>query len=512
MPKRMIAIFACAMAVQAASGATMVKIDNGALRGETNQGVSVFKGIPYAAPPVGELRWHSPRPPASWQGVRDATKFASSCAQPQRKPSDAIPWTAEYLSDPPFSEDCLYLNVWTPKLSARANLPVVVWIHGGGFAQGSGEVPLYRGDQLARQGVVVVSINYRLGLFGFLAHPSLDAENDGAGVFGLMDQVAALRWVKSNITRFGGDPSRVTVQGQSAGAISVHHLLATPSAEGLFSGAIAESNSWSDTELVPKANADDLGLKLAELANAADVKALREVPTDKLVALQTDPRLGKGARFQPADAGGIPFREKLERSNVPVLLGSNQDEASAFSPAWMIETKEAYRRFLDERYQSQASQFSLLYPVGNDADASAKVRELLADSSTAAVVAWSEGRSEHAAPAYGYRFVHPEPGPRAARFGTFHSSEIPYVFATLDVGNRPFTDKDRTISHVMQAYWVNFIKTGNPNGAGLLRWPQLNTGNFMLFGDRQTVTPLLEQAHRQAFRAWLRNGGSIGLF
>jgi para-nitrobenzyl esterase len=508
----LLALLASFMIEAAAAAPPEVRTREGMLRGSNDGPVLAFKGIPYAAPPVGDLRWHAPRPPAPWSGVRDATQFAASCEQPQRNPTAVIPWTAEYLADAPFSEDCLYLNVWTPSPHPSAHLPVVVWIHGGGFVEGSGAVPVYNGAHLAQRGVVVVTINYRLGLFGFLALPQLDAERDGSGEFGMMDQVAALRWVKANIAGFGGDPSRIAIEGQSAGAISVHHLLAAPSASGLFSRAIAESNSWSNTQLVPQAAADTLGETLRGLAGALDLSALRAVPADKLIALQTDPRLGHDARFWPVDNGRFIPPGTREREDVPVLLGSNHDEASAFSPDWQIATTEAYQRMLHERFQPYQDRFAALYPAQTDADVSTAVRRLLADSATAGVIAWFEARGQHAAPAFGYRYTHPEPGALAARFGTFHSSEIPYVYGTMDVGDRPFTDVDRTISHVTQSYWVNFIRTGNPNGSGLMAWPKLDTGNFMQLGDQQAVTPLLSPEQRTAFRDWLKAGGKIGLF
>jgi para-nitrobenzyl esterase len=492
--------------------APLIQTQSGELSGSSEDRVFAFKGIPYAAPPVGALRWRPPVAPTSWQGVRDATKFGASCEQPRRNSTAVIPWTAEYLADPPFSEDCLFLNVWTPALHPSRKLPVVVWIHGGGFAEGSGEVPVYRGAHLAQKGIVVVTINYRLGLFGFLASPLLDAEQGSSGEYGMMDQVAALQWVKANIASFGGDPAQVTIEGQSAGAISVHHLLAAPSAEGLFARAIAESNSWADTKLAPREPAEAVGEKIASLSGAATLDALRALPADRLLALQTDSELGEHVRFLPVDDGKFIPEGAKERSNVPVLLGSNHDEASAFSPDWQISTIQAYQQLLDQRFAPLSARFTALYPVRDEASVPATVRQLLADSASAGVIAWSEARDPHAAPAYGYRYTHPEPGPLARRFATFHSSEVPYVFGTLEYGHRPFTASDRAISHRLQDYWANFIRTGNPNGPGVMKWPELDSGNFMLLGDRQMVTPLLSKDQRAAFRDWLAAGGRIGLF
>jgi para-nitrobenzyl esterase len=444
--------------------------------------------------------------------VRDATKFGPSCEQARRDPTVVIPWTAEYTSKPSFSEDCLFLNVWTPALHPTGKLPVVVWIHGGGFDHGSAEVPVFRGNHLAQQGIVVVSINYRLGLFGFLADSLLDAEQGSAGEYGMMDQVAALEWVKANIASFGGDPAQVTIEGQSAGAIAVHHLLAAPSAEGLFARAIAESNSWADSTLLPRERAEAVGEKLVSLTGATTLEALRAVPADQLLALQADPRLGDHVSFFPVDDGKFIPEGSKERSDVPVLLGSNHDEASAFSPTWQISTTQAYQALLDQRLAPLSARFAALYPAQDDAAVPAAVRQLLSDSASAGVIAWSKARDSHAAAAYGYRFTHPEPGPLAVRFATFHSAEVPYVFGTLEYGHRPFTAKDHAISRQLQSYWVNFIRTGNPNGPGLMTWPQLDSGNFMRLGDKQKVTPLLSTEQRDAFSDWLAAGGKIGLF
>ena len=512
-PSSLVALAAALQLIaSAAIAAPVVQTHDGAVRGASDGPVFVYRGLPFAAPPVGPLRWRAPEPATPWQGVRDATHFGASCEQPRRASGTVIPWTAEYLASPPFSEDCLYLNVWTPSPHPVHALPALVWIYGGGFSEGSGAVPIYRGADLARHGIVVVTINYRLGVFGFLADPLLDAEQGSSGEYGMLDQVAALRWVKANIASFGGDPAQVTIEGQSAGAISVHHLLAAPSSKGLFARAIAESNSWADTRLLPKVSAEAMGQTLAALAGAHGLAELRAVPAERLLALQTSPQLGAHARFFPVDDGAFIPAGTAERGDVPVLLGSNHDEASAFGSSWRIKTEPAYQNLLDTRFAPLSARFATLYPARTDAAVPATVHHLLADSATAGVIAWSEARGLGAAAAYGYRFTHPEPGRLAKQFGTFHSSEIAYVFGTMDVGNRPFTAEDRAISHVMQFYWLNFIRSGSPNGPGLMTWPTLSTGDFMLLGDEQRVTPILSPKQRDAFQDWLAHGGSIGLF
>ncbi|WP_052198385.1 carboxylesterase/lipase family protein [Pectobacterium fontis] len=512
MFKYMLPILITVISLSAFAVEPTVRINDGELRGSTDGGIISFKGIPYAKPPVGALRWHAPQPTASWQGIKEATKFAASCMQPQLPANIVIPWTAEYLANGPFSEDCLYLNVWTPTIKSDARLPVVVWVHGGGFSQGSGNVPIYHGQHLAKRDVVVVTINYRLGVFGFLAHPMLNAEKDGSGQFGMMDQVAALKWVNKNIEKFGGDPTQVTIAGQSAGAIAIHHLLTAPSANGLYARAIAESTAWSLTKLVPLDNANQLGEKVANLTGAHTLKELRALTAERLLDIHNANELGKEARFFPVDNGDFIPAGSAQNTRVPVLLGANYDEASAFSPVWNLTTRDEYKKYLTTRFTQSAADFEKMYPVKSDSDVPSTIRRLLADASLIGILNWADGRGKEAAPAYGYRFTHTEPGPLAERFQSFHSAEIPYVFGTLDVGNRPFTSVDRQLSHTVQRYWVNFIRTGNPNGPGLADWPMLKNEQFMELNDKPVSKPLLSDEQKNKFRQWLKDGGSVYLF
>ena len=302
-----------------------------------------FKGIPFAAPPIEELRWKPPAPVQTWKGVRNATDFGAACMQ--RTHGDFLPWTAEFLTHNRVSEDCLYLNVWTPRLSATAKLPVVVFIHGGGFSEGSGDVPIYDGERLASTGLVMVTVNYRLGVFGFLAHPELTAESDrhSSGNYALLDQIAALRWIKANIAGFGGDPHRVTIWGQSAGAFSVAALIASPLASGLFERAIADSGIGIAG--LPMSNlkaAEESGVKFAAAHHSASLKELRALPAEDLLPGLQERSLG----FSPIVDGWVLPDTPLALSSrgadndVPVITGYQANDGMLFVPP--VATVDAY--------------------------------------------------------------------------------------------------------------------------------------------------------------------------
>ncbi|MGB6192041.1 MAG: carboxylesterase family protein, partial [Terracidiphilus sp.] len=295
-----VALILCTLSLQSLT-AQVVQTAQGKVEGqkESNSTVTVFKGIPFAAPPVGDLRWRAPQPPSAWQGVRKATAFGARCMQPiiQSMLPMHMPWTEEFLTHRKVSEDCLFLNVWTPKAASKANLPVIVFIHGGGFTGGAGDVAVYDGANLAAKGVVLITINYRLGVFGFLAHPELRAESahHASGNYALLDQIAALRWVNANIANFGGNPHNVTIWGQSAGAFSVAALGASPLAAGLFQHAQADSGiGVTGLPMLALRDAEQNGVKFAEEHHAASIKDLRALPAEAL--LPTGPA---GLRFSP---------------------------------------------------------------------------------------------------------------------------------------------------------------------------------------------------------------------
>lgn len=455
-----------------------VRIEGGLVAGRREGAVRAFLGLPYAAPPLGPLRWKAPAPVTPWSGVRRADRFAPICLQPGRA-ADSV--YAEYAGEQPMSEDCLYLNVWTAAPDAQARWPVMVWIHGGAFQQGSGSNPVFVRGDLAAQGVVLVTFNYRLGPFGFMAHPELDAARDGASAnHGLLDMAAALRWVRHHIAAFGGDPERVTVFGQSAGAAGVVDLMASAQARGLFDRAIA--HSFGVAEMATLATAREQGLDFARRAGAADLAALRALDAQALL----DAYLAQPTRFMPVVDGDFIARPVCEtfaagtQQAVPLLAGWNADEGSAF-PA--TASAAAFRAELAQRFGSDADAALRLYPADDDAQARRSSRQLTGDG----LFAWGVWRAACAqtrlAPTYLYHFEHAQPFAPGQRYreadpatdlGAFHSAEYPYVFGTTGVLTRDWGDADRRLTRLMQARWLAFARAGNPDVAGLPDWPRFD--------------------------------------
>jgi len=468
----------------------VARVKEGRLEGVASDGVGAFLGVPFAAPPVGARRWRAPDPAPVWGDVRRADRFGPSCVQ-MVAPQGFGPWTAEYVVQGPVSEDCLYLNVWAPAAPAGASLPVLVWIHGGAFMAGSGSVPIYEGAALARKGVVVVTVNYRLGALGFLAHPELTREAGGSGNYGLLDQVAALRWVRDNIAAFGGDPARVTIAGQSAGAMSVVNLMESPLARGLFARAIAQSGAGLVLPPASLADAERQGLDFARAKGAAGLAELRAMPADKIVAFaMPGPSAGSGAvpalPFAPIRDGRVLPQAEAALADVPLITGLTADEASGFDPTYGKIGQAAFQARVKGQYGEAAA--DVLGAYASNSDAAASAIALARESGVAATLLWAERRrAEARSPAYLYLYDHAEPGPNAARFGAFHSSEVPYVFQTLGKAQRPFTASDHEIAATMSAYWVNFIKTGDPNGPSLPRWSSHQAGEDQVMGLGDTV-------------------------
>jgi para-nitrobenzyl esterase len=495
---------------------TRAGIVEGAREGE----VMSWKGVPFAAPPVGPQRWRAPRPPAKWQGVRAARQFAPSCRQ-QVVDNGFGPWTAEYVVHGAVSEDCLYLNIWKPA-GATTKLPVMVWIHGGGFSGGSGSVPIYDGAALARRGIIVVTINYRLGLYGFLAHPGLASENPehATGNYGLLDQIAALRWVHDNIAAFGGDPARVTIAGQSAGAASVHDLIASPLAHGLFVRAIAESGSGMGIPLPDRAAAEKTGLALQRAAGAADIEGLRALSPAQLDAA--------AASLAPAHPGGLTFTPDIDGrvipnasyagadiNDVPVLTGATAQEMLGLDPRYGRATPASFAAEIKQRYGAFAPHILSHYPADDEATANRAVDALARDRALAATYFWARDRlGSSRQPIYLYLWTHIEPGPDAARYKAFHSSEIPYVFGTLDAARRPYVDVDRKLEELMGDYWANWVKTGDPNAPGLPAWPRLDPAapRLLAIGDQARAQPVQPPDTTALFDSYVRSGGSVSLF
>jgi para-nitrobenzyl esterase len=462
---------------------TVVRTEAGLVSGVKNStgDVTAYKGIPFAAPPVGELRWKAPQPARHWDGVKKCDAFGPSPMQP--KPVPFMVYTAEFLiPEQPISEDCLYLNVWTNAKTKADKKPVFVWIYGGGFTSGGTACAIYDGEAMAKKGVIFVSVNYRVGAFGFLAHPELTKESPekASGNYGLLDQVAALKWVKKNIAAFGGDPDRVTIAGQSAGSMSVNSLVASPLTKGLFKGAIAESGSLliknpllASTSLQ---TAEEQGVKLAEKAGAKSLAEMRAMSAeDVLKKFQ--------GRYAPIVDGYVlpesvaDIFAKGKQNHVPLITGWNADEFGG--PA---DDKETFKKKAQEKYGSDAETFLKYYPAETDEQAKASQVALSRDQVFAlSGYKWANIQSKAPnSPVYVYNFARKVPGNGdMAKYGAFHTGEVCYVMDNLKfLNNRPLEPADHALAKLMSAYWVNFVKTGNPNGNGLPAWPKYNTTQY----------------------------------
>jgi para-nitrobenzyl esterase len=495
-----------------------VKVTGGLVSGVPGKDASIvaFKGIPFAAPPVGGRRWQVPAAVTPWQGVRKAEAFGASCMQSivqERKP-----WTYEFMAHNEISEDCLSLNVWTGAASAKERRPVFFYIYGGAFSEGSGAVPVYDGEALARKGVVVVTANYRVGVLGFLAHPELSRENagKGSGNYGLFDQVAALEWVRDNIAAFGGDPGRVTIAGQSAGGMSVHYLIASPLAKGLFHRAIVQSggSTVSRTGITVGgrglADAEAEGRRFAEARGAHSIAELRAMTWQ---ALTEAPAPGAGGaappaiRFSPIVDGYLlpaPVGQVVaqgHQNDVPILTGANTGELGGLSGPQGPVTKDAFVARARRQYGAMADEFLALYPASTDEQAAAAQAESSRDSALVSMFLWAKQRQKTSrTPAFTYLWDHALPGPDADRYGAFHSSEVPYFMNTLSMSDRPFADADRRIADMMSSYISNFVKTGNPNGRGLPRWDPVGAKpEVMEVGDRTAPVPVVADPAKLAF-------------
>jgi para-nitrobenzyl esterase len=501
-----------AMPTRAASAgdATVVRVESGSLRGapsDRDASVRVYRGVPYAAPPVGALRWRPPLSAAPWDGVRDATSFAPPCAQVER-PGRA---GAAVLG----SEDCLYLNVWTTG-GAGDRLPVLVWIHGGGMRRGSAADPGRDGAALAARGLVVVSIAYRLGPLGFFSHSLLSAESEhrSSGTYGLLDAIAALQWIERNIEAFAGDPSRVTVFGQSGGARVVQYLQATPLARGLFHRAIAHSSgTFADRlylrdppaggESAEKEGARWAAVMLGDRSTSAadELAALRGVPVERVVG-NVERLLPRYA--VPVDGWVLPdttYRLFMSgrQNDVPVLLGWNANEAAAMADsAGAPSDDEGYARRIVEEFGTAAPRFEALYPPGDD-PRTAFLRGYGVQTFGWSMRSWARAMATVRSPAFYYYFER-APSTPAGDSGARHGAELPYVFGNLDP-SKGTGDADRARSELMMAYWAAFAATGDPNGDGRPRWePHTAAGDrTMVFGDTAAMASGVRKAELAFF-------------
>jgi len=466
-----------------------VKLDSGQLGGSvaSSPGVRAFKGIPFAAPPVGALRWKAPQPVAKWDGVRDASRFGNVCIQPAGPTSgpQARLNIAVLPDSPPLAEDCLYLNVWTGAAAASDKRPVMVWFFGGAFTEGGGSVPLYDGDALARKGAVVVTMNYRLGPYGFFAHPALTAESPhkASGNYGLMDMLASLQWVKKNIAAFGGDPNNVTVFGQSAGAMAIGSLVSSPQAKNLFNRAIGQSGSWMGLGFSPamrtRAQAEEAGVKAATDAGVSTAEQLRAMSAADVTAKL---RSGGCPACMIVDGWVIPEDPSAvfaagRQNAVDVLVGSNKDES--FFAAKV--TPEQFEQQARQRFGDLADEYLRVYPHATEAEAGRSTADNFRDGAFWHMRLFADLQVKKGNKAYLFYFTQNPPAPAGQpELPATHASEVPYVFNNL--GQLPlFPDRsiaelaaasapDKKVADEMASYWVNFARTGDPNGPGLPAW------------------------------------------
>lgn len=470
----------------------LAKTRSGPVTGQRDGDLNIYKGIPFAEPPVGSLRWRAPQPVRPWKATLAATAFAPACMQTPN-PSMNVP-------SQPVSEDCLYLNVWSPAAAAKEKLPVIVWIHGGGFSFGSTAMSLFDGAALARKGVVFVSTAYRVGPFGFLAHPELSAESPHhvSGNYGLLDQIAALEWVKANIAAFGGDPARVTIMGESAGSISVSMLAQSPMARGLFNGIIAESGGAfgaAGDPVMTLAAAEKEGQAFAGVVGATTLEALRKMPANALIHSAPTGRFPFSfmSSWPIIDGHVLPddpvkLYQAGRFSDVPVLMGYNDREGALFPAA---RSADQFKAYVVGRYGQRGPDILAAYPAENDTQAAASAIDLTTDVMFGVNhYLWMRMQLAHGkSPLFQYHFTHNPPARTGVPSGPIHGAELPYVFDNLSVRNIGWTPADRATAAAMSSYWTNFAKRGDPNGPGLPAWPAMTATDpkSLYFGDGEPM-------------------------
>jgi para-nitrobenzyl esterase len=474
---------------------SIINTEGGKVEGTVENGIKVFKGIPFAAPPVGGLRWKAPQPAKPWEGVLKADKFAPACPQPMKMEQ---------------SEDCLYLNVWTPANLANEKLPVMVWIHGGGFFVGNPSEPLYNGIEFARKGVIFVSIAYRVGPLGFLAHPDLSAEspNKVSGNYGLLDQIEALKWVQKNISAFGGDPAKVTIFGESAGAISVSMLCASPLAKGLFRGAISESGGnfgpvgeTRQDGIISLKGAENSGVGFMERMGAKSIDELRKMDPQELFK---DPASGIGGFWPNADGYVIPddqykLYEAGKYNDVNVIIGTNSDEGAMFAGP---SEPDIYKKGIEGRFGDFAGKILEMYPGDTKEQTQTSSADIFRETAFAwPSWAWARLQSRTGkSKIFMYYFNQQQPKtpdlPANLNFrGAPHGADIRYVFKYQD--KNIYTEDDLKLGELMTTYWINFAKNGDPNGENLTVWPEFKENNpsymYLSYPPKQGPVPNLDK-------------------
>lgn len=504
-----------------------VKTANGVLEGISSSGISMFKGVPFAQAPVGALRWREPQAPLNWQGVRKADKFGPRAMQ--------LPVFSDMIfrSDG-VSEDCLYLNVWTPSKTFNERLPVLVYFFGGGFRAGDGSEYRYDGESMARKGIVAVTVNYRLSVFGFFSHPELTKESPhhASGNYGLMDQSAALRWVQQNIAAFGGDPTKVTIAGESAGSFSVSAQMASPLSKNLIAGAIGESGSLLGLNTpVPLAEAEKLGVQFGENISAKTLAQLRAIPAQQLLEAAEKPGAG---RFPIAVDGYFFPQSPLQiyttggQAHVPLLAGWNSEEGNYRSILGQdAPTLDNYTKAMQKRYSDQSAAALKGYSASSDADVEMMATKLASDQFIGyGTWKWCELHGQTGGkPVYRYFYTRPRPITKLAKAkmlieagvqagkdsimaankaassrGAVHSAEIEYALGNLPTNHTyDWQPEDFTISAILQDYFANFIKTGNPNGLGLPMWPAASAGNNNAVMNVDVHTRVEPEKNRQGY-------------
>lgn len=465
----------------------VVNTNAGKVAGFKEGRVNVFKGIPFAAPPVGDLRWKAPQKVQAWTGIKDCVQFGASPVQAE--PIPFMCWSEEFLiPKKPIDEDCLYLNVWSK--STPIKKPVLVYIYGGGFRSGGAGCAIYDGKEMAEKDIVFVSINYRVGVFGFLAHPELTKESGygASGNYALLDMIAALKWVKENIAAFGGDPNQVTIAGQSAGAFAVSHLCATPLAKGLFKGAIAQSGgSVLSSNLRPTTHlqeAEKMGIEFAKNMHVNSLADLRKLSAEEIL------KSNQGLSYPIEDGYVLPssiadIYAKGVQNDVSLMLGWNYDDRVSGPPV----KADAYKAQLQKQYGANAEKVLQYYPATNDSIAAISQDNLNRDAFFGVQgFAWANAQLQKGkSKVFVYNFNRKLPAyTPATNFGAFHTGEVPYVFNNLKTVNRPWQDIDIQLADQMSNYWVNFTKTGNPNGTGLTQWSSFTKqkGQVMILAEK----------------------------